>query len=228
MNDMAATIAPKSDQINADDLIAGPRTITIREVKIAPGTEQPVAVFFEGDNGKPFLPCKSMRRVMVALWGPDASAYTGRAMTIYRDPSVTWGGMEVGGIRISHMSHIDKTTVVVLTATKKARKPFTVHPMVMQKSEPPISSATAAPIPTPAERARSGADRLLAMIADCLDENAVHDILGDAKIQHGRDVIKRVLPEADEEIARAITKRFNDFAIPAGPIDADDVFAGTP
>ena len=80
--------------------------------------------------------------------------------------------------------------------------------------------------PTPADKARAAADRLLAKIADCLDENAVHDMLGAANIQRGRDIIKRDLPEADEEIARAITKRFNDFAIPAGPIDADDVFAG--
>ena len=136
MNDMSATITPKSDQINADDLIAGPRTITIRDVKIAPGTEQPVAVYFQGDDGKPYLPCKSMRRVMVAAWGPDASVYTGRAMTLFRDPSVTWGGMEVGSIRISHMSHIESKTVVVLTATKKARKPFTVLPLVVTEEKP--------------------------------------------------------------------------------------------
>jgi len=143
MNDMSQTIIPKSDQINADDLIAGPRTITIREVKIAPGTEQPVAVYFHGDDGKPFLPCKSMRRVMVAVWGPDASVYTGRAMTLYRDPSVTWGGMEVGGIRISHMSHLEAKTVVVLTATKKARKPFTVMPLVMPAA--PVEPVNTAP-----------------------------------------------------------------------------------
>lgn len=145
MSDMAPTIAPKSDQLNADDLIAGPRTITIREVRIAPGTEQPVAVNFEGDNNKPYLPCKSMRRVMVTVWGPDASAYAGRSMTLYRDPSVTWGGMEVGGIRISHMSHMDKTTVVVLTATKKARKPFTVSPLAVKRTPDPINTAPPAP-----------------------------------------------------------------------------------
>jgi hypothetical protein len=149
MNDMAPTITPKSDQLNADDLLAGPRTITIREVKIAPGTEQPVGVFFDGDGNKPYLPCKSMRRVMVAVWGPDASAYAGRSMTIYRDPTVTWGGLEVGGIRISHMSHIDKTMVIVLTATKKARKPFTVEPLVMK--EKPAGQPKETPQQTPEE-----------------------------------------------------------------------------
>jgi hypothetical protein len=130
--DMRPTITPKSDQLNADDLIAGPRTVTITGVKAAPGNaEQPVAVYFEGDDGKPYMPCKSMRRVMVAIWGPDANQYAGRAMTLFRDPSVTWGGMEVGGIRISHMSHMDAPVVLALTATKKARKPYQVRPLVV-------------------------------------------------------------------------------------------------
>ena len=166
MNDMSQTIIPKSDQLNADDLLAGPRTITIRDVKIAPGTEQPVGVFFDGDGGKPYLPCKSMRRVMVAVWGPDASVYTGRSMTIYRDPTVTWGGMEVGGIRISHMSHIEKTMVIVLTATKKARKPFTVEPLVMK--EKPL----APPKETPQERAQ----QLLSEIGATETEDALEAI----------------------------------------------------
>jgi hypothetical protein len=134
-----------------------------------------------------------MRRVMVALWGPDASVYSRRAMTLYRDPTVTWGGMEVGGIRISHMSHIDKTTVVVLTATKKSRKPFTVSPLATL------------PLATPQEKARAAADRLITKIAACETEDELHEIVRNSNVQHGRNVIKRELPDADEEIARAIT-----------------------
>lgn len=138
--DMRPTIVPKSDQLNTDDLIGGPRTVTITSVKAAPGSaEQPVAVYFEGDGGKPYMPCKSMRRVMVAVWGPDASQYAGRSMTLFRDPSVTWGGMEVGGIRISHMTDMEGPVVLALTATKKARKPYRVLPLVVEKpaDEPP-------------------------------------------------------------------------------------------
>ena len=126
MNDMTAIIAPKSDQINSDDLISGPRTITITDVDIRPGTEQPCSIFFDGDNGKPWKPCKSMARVLVAAWGPDAKSYVGRAVTLYRDPSVKWGGMEVGGIRVSHLSHIERDMVMALTATKGKRAPYTV------------------------------------------------------------------------------------------------------
>ena len=129
MNDMLATIKPKTDQLNADDLIGRDLTIKITSVKIKPGTEQPVDVFFEGDNGKPYRPCKSMRRVMVKIWGPDANDYAGKSMTLFRDDGAIFGGVAVGGIRISHISGITKPVTMALTATKASRKPFTVHPL---------------------------------------------------------------------------------------------------
>lgn len=129
--DMGSFIAPKSDQLNSDDLTAGPRTITITGVKANAGSsEQPISIAFTGDDGKPYKPCKSMRRVMVIVWGADASQYIGRSMTLYRDHKVQWGGMEVGGIRISHMSHIDKPHSMALTASKSKRAPYTVQPLV--------------------------------------------------------------------------------------------------
>lgn len=133
MNDMRSVIAPKSDQINADDLLAGPITITIREVSIRPGTEQPVSISFDGDNGKPYKCCKSMARVMVHCWGADANEYIGRSMRLYCDPKVLWGGMAVGGIRISHMSHIKSAVTMALTATKGSKKPFTVQPLKIEE-----------------------------------------------------------------------------------------------
>lgn len=136
--DMTMFITPKSDQLNADDLIGGPRTITVTKVSANQGSpEQPVSIWFEGDGGKPYKPCKSMRRVLVHVWGSDARSYAGRSMTLYCDPSVQFGGMKVGGIRISHMSHIDKEQTMALTATRAKRAPFTVHPL---KAEPPALS----------------------------------------------------------------------------------------
>lgn len=128
MNDMSFVIAPKSDQINADDLIAGPMTITITDVQIRGGQEQPVSIGFEGSD-KAFRPCKSMSRVLVAAWGADAKVYVGRSLTLYRDASVKWGGMAVGGIRISHMTHIPEKLVLALTATKGQRKPYVIEPL---------------------------------------------------------------------------------------------------
>ena len=145
MSDMSAVIVPKSDQLNADDLIAGPITIKITGVTIKGGTEQPIAISFEGDNGKPYKACKSMCRIMVAAWGPDSKRYAGRSMTLYRDPTVKWAGMEVGGIRISHMSDIEAPLTMALTQTRANRKPFTVKPLT--KQNPAARSAEAAVSP---------------------------------------------------------------------------------
>lgn len=145
MSDMTAAIIPKSDQLNSDDLIAGPLTITITDVAIRGGQEQPVSIHFEDDRGKPYKPCKSMSRVLVSAWGADAKKYVGRALTLYRDPSVKWAGMDVGGIRISHMSDIDSSMTMALTATKGSRKPFTVRPLKVPAPErhQPSSSSSA-------------------------------------------------------------------------------------
>jgi hypothetical protein len=127
------TIHPKSDQLNADDLIAGPKTITITAVKIAMG-EQPVSIHYEGDDGKPYKPGKSMRRVLVHIWGNDSANYAGRSLTLYRDESVQFGGQPVGGIRISHASHIKRPVTMALTTTRARRAPFTVQPLVVEQA----------------------------------------------------------------------------------------------
>lgn len=141
MNDMSAVIVPKSDQLNSDDLIAGPMTIQITGVNIKPGGEQPVAISFSGDNNKPWKPCKSMSRILVAAWGPDAKKYVGRSLTLYRDPGVKWAGLEVGGIRISHMSDIEGQITMALTATRGSRKPHTVRVLAAAQT----SSSAVAP-----------------------------------------------------------------------------------
>ena len=142
MNDMTSVIVPKSDQWNADDFISGPRTFRIVGVQIKAGQDQPVSIAVEGSS-KVFRPCKSMSRVLVSLWGPDASKYDGRSLTLYRDPTVTWGGMAVGGIRISHLSDITRDATMALTTTKSARKMYTVKPLV----DAPAVKSSDAPAP---------------------------------------------------------------------------------
>ena len=142
MSDMNRVIIPKSDQLNADDLIAGPRTIKITGVKFT-SSEQPISVFFEGDNGKPWKPCKSMCRVLVRAWGNESKNYTGRSLTIYRDDKVKWAGLAVGGIRISHMSHLDKELTMALTETKGSRKTFTVKALAAQDDIVPTGNTDA-------------------------------------------------------------------------------------
>lgn len=142
MTDLGSTIAPKSDQFNADDLITGPRTITV--TKVSPSDkEQPIAISFDGDGGKPWKPCKSMRRVLVQTWGTDGQSYVGRKLTIFRDPEVVFGGAKVGGIRISHMSHLTGPVTMALTATRASRKPYTVKPLVEASADKPAAKTPA-------------------------------------------------------------------------------------
>lgn len=136
MTNLLPTITPKSDQLNADDLIGRSLTVTVTKVSLSGDADQPIAVHYEGDDGKPYKPCKSMRRVMVHVWGPDGAKFAGRRMTLYRDDAVRFGNAPVGGIRISHMSGIDRDVTMALTATRAARKPFTVSPIKTERGEP--------------------------------------------------------------------------------------------
>lgn len=183
MVDIAKTIQPKSDQLNADDLITGPRTIKITGVALASG-DQPIAINFEGDNGKPYKPCKTMRRMMALLWGSggtlEGTVCIGRSMTLYRDPNVKWGGAPVGGIRISHMSNIKAEIVVSLAETKTVRKPHTVKPL--------NSSEQKQPEPEPAKAADPETVRAGENAAAC----------GVAEYVKWRDA----LPEAERETIR--------------------------
>lgn len=126
--DIAETTAPRSDQQNFDDYVAGPKTLTISDVR-AGTSEQPVEIHVVEYPGRPYKPSKSMRRVLVQAWGSDGATYAGRRMTLYGDPDVTFGRDRVGGIKISHLSHITKPIQVALTVTRGKRAPFTVQPL---------------------------------------------------------------------------------------------------
>ena len=135
--DITDSLAANSAQQNYDEYLAGPKTVTVAEV--TQGTaEQPVNAELVEFPGKPFKPAKSVRRVLAAAWGTDASQWTGRRLTIYGDPSVRYGGKEVGGLRVSHVSHIDKPITVALTVTRGKRAPFTVQPLPDAPAPPPI------------------------------------------------------------------------------------------
>jgi hypothetical protein len=213
MNDLSPTIAPKSDQMNADDLIAGPRTIRISRVSVDVGGEQPVALNFEGDNGKPYRPCKSMRRVLVALWGPDGAQYAGRSMTLYRDDSVQFGGLAVGGIRISHMSDIDAEKTLVLTATKKSRKPFTVRRLDPPKKDAgfPLLKPDGGIAEIPARAWLRGVEKAIAFMEDAAALAAWRAAMG----PHLASMAEAGQHEMVEQAERLIDLRRDQFAADA-------------
>jgi hypothetical protein len=132
--DISDTLAPKSDQMDYVDLIAGPKTLTITEVRRGPSPDQPVEIAF-AEFERPWRPAKTVRRVLVACWGPDSSVYPGRRVTVYGDASVKFGGQEVGGIRLSHASHIDGPVKVSLMISRGKSAPFTVQPLPTDTSD---------------------------------------------------------------------------------------------
>lgn len=132
--DISDTLAPNSDQLDAVDLLGGPRTFTIE--KISKGNaEQPVNIHLTGFP-RPWRPGKSMRRVLVACWGPDASTYVGRRVELFCDNTVQFGGKSVGGTRIKRMSHIDGPQKTPLLVTRGKSAIYTVEPLPDQPPAP--------------------------------------------------------------------------------------------
>lgn len=125
--DITDTLAPTSDQLDAIELVAGPRIFTVDRVA-AGNSEQPVQVYFS-DFPRPWRPSKGMRRVLAACWGADASLWAGRRVELFRDPSVTFGKDTPGGTRIRALSHIDGQKKVPLLVSRGKSAVFVVEPL---------------------------------------------------------------------------------------------------
>lgn len=129
--DISQAAQPRSDQLNADDLIGGPQVVSITEVRLGnrDGEQTVEIVTNEFGPGRPYRPGKSMIRVLLAAWGKESATYVGRRLMLFRDPEVRFGKDAVGGIRISAMSHIEHRLTLALTVTRGRRAPYTVDPL---------------------------------------------------------------------------------------------------
>ena len=140
VSNLKDTIVPKSDQLNADQLIGGPMTITVTAVRRG-NSEQPIIVHYANEAGRPYKPCLTMRKVLIFAWGEDGEAWVGKSMTLYNKRDVKWGGVEVGGIRISHMSHIDGDIKLSLAVTRGKKDPVIIKRLDVR--DPTIAARTA-------------------------------------------------------------------------------------
>ena len=129
VTDLSNTIKPKSDQLNADDLLTGPITVKIIDVR-GGNAEQPVHVHIEGQQ-----PCKGMRRVLISAWGSNGKEWVGRSATLFCNPAVKWAGVACGGIEISHLSHIKGVLRIMLTKARGRKSEFIVQPLIFEKRE---------------------------------------------------------------------------------------------
>lgn len=148
--DLTNAIIAKSDQLNASDMIGGPQTFTVVEVRQG-DADQPVSIVLaEWPPGRPFKPSKTVTRILVAAWGSESDNWPeGARMTLYRDPKVKWAGQEVGGIRVSHLSHLDKSLLkdgkfkIALQESKGKSVLHTVEPLPDKPAEPTPAEAAA-------------------------------------------------------------------------------------
>ena len=137
--DITDALAPKSDQLDAVELVA-PRTFTIDTGSRLGNREgQAVVEVRLVDFPRVWRPSKGMLDAIVAVWGTNAKEWAGQQVTLYNDRDVTFGKDKVGGIRIAAMTGIDKpTTVQIRGRGQGARKqPWRIEPI-------------AAPAPAPA------------------------------------------------------------------------------
>lgn len=143
--DISDTLAPKSDQLDAIELVGNPRTFTITKVSRG-NAEQPINVHL-AEFPRVWRPGKSMRRVLAACWGTDSSEWTGRRVTLYCDETVTFGNDVTGGTRISHLSHIDQVKKIPLLVKRGKSATFVVQPLPdAAPATPPVDDETAARI----------------------------------------------------------------------------------
>ena len=199
MVDMLKTIEAKSDRLNADDLMGGDRVIKVERVT-AGNAESPVFIYYDGCNGKPWHPCKTVRRAIVAAWGEKASDYVGKSMQIYRDPNVVYGGIAVGGIRVRAFSDIDAPFTLMLAEKRGKKTQFKFDKLDVK------------PAPEP-EKKPDITERLpgaLAAIGKAKDEAALNKITGHASFA----ALREALGDRAAELDAAVTEKRKEWSAP--------------
>ena len=166
MTDLSFALEAKSDQLNAVDIMGAEPVIRVRDVVVKKG-EQPVSVYFDGDNNRPWKPSKGMLRILAGAWGRDSSAWVGKHAQLYFEPTVRYAGQEVGGIRIRALSDIDQRGLTfALTINRQKREPYHVPLLVVQTTTYPADRFAKA-LPAMAQKMRSGEMTLQQVIAQC-------------------------------------------------------------
>lgn len=166
MSDVGFALEAKSDQLNALDIVGAEPVIRIRDVKVQK-TDQPVSVFFDGDNGRPWKPSKGMLRVLAGAWGRESSEWIGKRARIFYEPTVKYAGQDVGGIRIRALSDIDARGLSFsLRISQKKTEPYHV-PLLVVEEKPYPADRFAKALPVMAEKMAAGEMTLQQVIAQC-------------------------------------------------------------
>src|SRR5699024_10248883 len=148
--------------------------------------EQKYDIGLEGEQ-RVWRPPLTVLRTLIACWGDDATAWQGRQVELYGDPSIRFGKEAVGGIRIKALSHLDEPKTVTVTVARGKRQKITIQPLQV---DPPTDWQALL------QDAQGDRDKLLALHARATSENAPQDIL-DAIIAAGQQATQ---PPQQEEL----------------------------
>jgi hypothetical protein len=129
--DIRASTKPKSDQLNFENFLAGPQTFTV--AKVTPGDrDHPVFIHLVECPATPYKPSKGMLKCIAKPegWGDKSSQWVGKAITLYGDPTVIYGGVEVGGIKVAFLSGIEGDYETLISARRGVRKPHLIKRLI--------------------------------------------------------------------------------------------------
>ncbi len=167
MSDITFALEAKSNQLNAIDIMAFDRIIKIREVHVKKTPDQPVSVFFDGDNNRPWKPSKGMLRMLASAWSPVSASWVGKSAQIYCEPSVTWGGEEVGGIQIKGLTDIPAKGLNLMLTISRTKRVHYFIPLLVIEAKPYPAEHFKKALPTMAEKMKEGEMSLQQVIAQC-------------------------------------------------------------
>jgi hypothetical protein len=153
---IAEAMEPKCDQLNASDLAGGRKKI-IKITQILQGSkEQKVVIRYEGDDGKPWKPCKGMVGGMAQLWGKPLTVqetidkWVGQSLELFNDETVVYGGVPQGGIRICGATGIPEGRNIVMKVSKGKTKTYFVRLIKAQQGkDTPVAEDALLPPPEP-------------------------------------------------------------------------------
>lgn len=137
MADISQFTQAKSDQLNAVDIMGCEPIFKIRDVQVRQG-DQPVWVYYEGDNNKPWKPSLGMRRILQAGWGSETDNWIGKSVQVLMNPDVIYAGKKVGGVEVKAMSDIPTNGLMCTKAvSKQKREPYPVAWLDTRRPEYP-------------------------------------------------------------------------------------------
>ena len=123
----------KSDRLNFEDFIMGSQEFTISKLgrKVDQGNVR-LLMIFEGRESTPYWVPKGMVKCLSNPegWGEsEFSEWIGRKVRLFGEPTVVYAGKELGGIRISHISHIAAPYSTKITERRGVRIDYVISPL---------------------------------------------------------------------------------------------------